>query len=180
MQRAAPLIKPAVSAVLAALALALAPISWFAWGPTKAFPGQHFVNAIAGVTVGPAWAAVIAIVVGTLRISLGQGTIFAYPGGIPGGVVVGLFYLALRRRLRRPLAIAIASLTEPLGTVLIGASLSWYLVDPLVNAGLRAKFLSLLPFYAGWALSSVSGCILAMFVLTALEARGVLRALSLG
>jgi len=173
-------VKPALSAVLAALALVLSPVSWFAWGPTRAFPGQHFINALAGVTVGPLWAIAIAVIVGTLRISLGLGTVFAYPGGIPGGVVVGLVYALLKRRLGRARAMALAALSEPLGTVLIGATTSWYLVDPLINAGLRTRFLSLLPFYAGWALSSISGSVLAMLVLTALEARGVLRALSLG
>lgn len=44
--------------VFTGLGMALAPLS-FPVGPTRAFPGQHFVNGIAGVVIGP-WALVVA------------------------------------------------------------------------------------------------------------------------
>lgn len=171
--------KLAISAALSALALAVAPFSWFAWGPTKAFPGQHMVNGLAGVLVGPVWATLVAVVVGTLRIMLGVGTVFAYPGGVPGAAVVGLAYALLRKAGKRGAAAAVAAaLTEPLGTVLVGGALAWYLFDPLFAGGsAHAKFGSILWFLAGWALSSVTGSALAAAILSALGRAGVLRLL---
>lgn len=132
--------KVALSSVLSALALVIAPFSWFAWGPTKAFPGQHFVNALAGVLVGPLWAAFIAAVVG------------------------------------RRVALAAAALTEPVGTVLISGTLAWYVFDPFFAGGAaQAKFGALLWLYLGWALSSVTGCVLGAICLLALDKSGALR-----
>ncbi|MFN3621855.1 MAG: energy coupling factor transporter S component ThiW, partial [Nitrososphaerales archaeon] len=61
-------------------------------GPTKVFPFQHMINGILGVALGPWYAAVAALATGLLRISIGTGTIFALPGGIPGALVVGIVY----------------------------------------------------------------------------------------
>ncbi len=170
-------VKLALSSVLVAVAVALSPLH-FVWGPTKAYPAQHMVNAVAGVALGPLWAALIATVVGTIRISLGTGTIFAYPGGIPGGVVVGLVYrLAARLLKRRRPAILVASLSEPLGTVLIGGTFSWYMLDPVLGGSMHAKFGAIAWFLSGWALSSVTGCVLGALILLALDRVGLLDAL---
>ncbi|MFH7836047.1 MAG: energy coupling factor transporter S component ThiW, partial [Candidatus Aenigmatarchaeota archaeon] len=105
--------KLTLSSILSVLALIISPFSWFAWGPTKAFPGQHLVNVIAGIILGPAYAIFIATIVGTIRVMFGIGTLFAYPGGIPGGFIVGLSYKFLRKIITKRKAIIIASLTEP-------------------------------------------------------------------
>ncbi|MGQ9596139.1 MAG: energy coupling factor transporter S component ThiW [Thermoproteota archaeon] len=164
-----------LSSLLAALALAISPVTWFAWGPTRAFPGQHLVNILAGIMVGPLWASMSAVIVGTLRIMLGVGTIFAYPGGIPGGLMVGLVHKFLRGKVGRRKAILLASFSEPIGTVLIGGTLSWYMLDPLLGTGLQTRFGALLPFYLGWALSSVSGSIIGTISVLALDSLGALR-----
>jgi predicted membrane protein len=88
--------KLVLSSMLVALVVALSPI-YFVWGPTKALPWQHIVNVIAGIVLGPLWAAAVAFLAGTIRIVLGTGTIFAYPGGIPSGLVVGLTYSLLSK-----------------------------------------------------------------------------------
>jgi energy coupling factor transporter S component ThiW len=167
--------KLVLTSLLAALALAISPVAWFTWGPTKAFPGQHTVNVLAGVMVGPLWASVSALLVGTLRIMLGVGTVFAYPGGIPGGFLVGLFYRFFKRRIGSRKAILIASLGEPLGTVLVGGTLSWYVIDPFLGTGLYSRFETLFVFYSGWALSSVSGCIIGIALSLTLEKLGILK-----
>jgi len=167
--------KLTLSSILSVLALIISPFAWFAWGPTKAFPGQHFVNAIAGIILGPTWAVFIATIVGTIRIMLGIGTIFAYPGGIPGGFIVGLSYKFLRKLTTKRKAIMIASLTEPIGTVLIGGTISWYIFDPLLGGILYSKFLSLLPFYFGWIISSITGCLLGMIIVLTLDKIGILK-----
>lgn len=164
-----------LSSLLSALALAISPVAWFAWGPTRAFPGQHLVNVLAGIMVGPLWASMGAIIVGTLRIMLGVGTIFAYPGGIPGGILVGLMYKLLRRKVNKRKTILLASLGEPVGTVLIGGTLSWYMLDPLLGTGLQIRFGTLFPFYLGWALSSVSGSIIGTLLVLALDRLEVLK-----
>ncbi|MEM2929141.1 MAG: energy coupling factor transporter S component ThiW [Nitrososphaerota archaeon] len=167
--------KLTLSSILSVLALIISPFSWFAWGPTKAFPGQHLVNVIAGIILGPAYAIFIATIVGTIRIMLGIGTLFAYPGGIPGGLIVGLSYKFLRKIITKRKAIIIASLTEPIGTVLIGGTISWYIFDPLLGSILYSKFLSLLPFYFGWILSSISGCLLGMIITLTLDKIGIIK-----
>ncbi|QOJ79806.1 energy coupling factor transporter S component ThiW [Infirmifilum lucidum] len=170
-------VKLALSSVLVAVAVVLSPL-YFVWGPTKAYPAQHMVNSVAGVILGPLWAALIAAVVGTIRISLGTGTIFAYPGGIPGGIVVGLVYrLATRLIKKRRLAILAASLSEPLGTILVGGTFSWYILDPLLGGSMHAKFGAIVWFLSGWALSSVTGCVLGALCLLALDKTGLLNVL---
>lgn len=164
-----------LSALLSALALAVSPVAWFQWGPTKAFPGQHMVNVLAGIMVGPILASLCAIIVGTLRIMLGVGTVFAYPGGIPGGLMVGILYILFKKKFRSRRVIVLASLGEPVGTVLLGGTISWYIVDPFFGSVLHSRFGALLPFYLGWALSSISGWAIGTVLVLALDRMGILR-----
>jgi energy coupling factor transporter S component ThiW len=167
--------KLVLSALFSALALAVSPVAWFQWGPTKAFPGQHMVNVLAGVILGPFWASLCAIIVGTIRIMYGVGTVFAYPGGIPGGLMVGLLYALLKKKAKSSKAVVFASLGEPIGTVIIGGTLSWYVVDPFFGNILYSRFGSLLLLYLGWALSSMSGMAVGLMLLLALDKVGVLK-----
>jgi energy coupling factor transporter S component ThiW len=161
--------KLVLSSTLVALVVALSPI-YFVWGPTKALPWQHMVNVIAGIVLGPLWAAAVAFLAGTIRIVLGTGTIFAYPGGIPGGLVVGLTYSLLSKiSKRRKAVLAISSLTEPLGTCGLGGTITWYLLDPLLGGVFRAKFGVFLYFAAGWLASSVIGAALGLLIVLSLE-----------
>ncbi|MEM3891187.1 MAG: energy coupling factor transporter S component ThiW [Nitrososphaerales archaeon] len=148
-------------------------------GPTKVFPFQHMINGILGVILGPWYAAVAALVIGVLRISIGTGTIFALPGGIPGAIVVGILYRYMSKSRWVPL-------TEPLGTG-IGALVSAFIVAPIIHAppipaaawawlGLTAQWQLFLAAF--WA-SSVPGAILGFIVVLALEKRGLLAKLTL-
>lgn len=134
-------------------------------GPTRVFPFQHMINALAGVVLGPAYAAFIALAIGVLRISAGTGTVFALTGGIPGAIVVGLVYHYLYRH-------DTATFTEPIGTAL-GALLSALLVSPVMGnpplpsfLGLDAQWLLFLIFF--W-MSSVPGAILGYIVVKILR-----------
>jgi energy coupling factor transporter S component ThiW len=125
-------------------------------GPTRVFPFQHMINAVAGVVIGPGYAAFIAFSIGILRISAGTGTIFALTGGIPGAIVVGLVYKYLLRR-------DTASFSEPAGTAL-GALLSALLISPLLAypplppfMGIDLQWLLYVVFF--W-MSSIPGAIL--------------------
>ncbi|MEM3712422.1 MAG: energy coupling factor transporter S component ThiW [Thermoproteota archaeon] len=175
MIRSKSLRRPVLSALLSALALVVSPVAWFQWGPTKAFPGQHMVNVLAGIMVGPLWASLCAMIVGTLRIMLGVGTVFAYPGGIPGGLIVGILYVLFKKKFGSRSAIVLASLGEPVGTVLVGGTISWYIVDPFFGSVLHSRFGALLPFYLGWALSSISGWAIGIVLVLALDRIGILK-----
>jgi len=98
----------------------------FPIGPTKVYPLQHTINAVAGIMIGPWFGMIASTLAGLIRLMLGTGTVFALPGGIPGVLVVGVVYHYIWRR-------DWAGLLEPIGTVFIGATLSAYLVAPWVG-----------------------------------------------
>lgn len=158
----------ALAILLIALGVVIAPFLWFPVLASKAFPGQHMINAIAGVLLGPLWAAVIALCIGMIRMSLGVGTIFSIPGGIPGGIVVGVVYWILDRvgvKHRE-----LASLTEPIGTVLIGGTLAVYVFAPLIG-----REMLLIPVWALWSLSCIPGAVIGLLILEALRVAGFTR-----
>ncbi len=162
--------KVVVVGVLSALGVIISPYFWFPVLASKAYPGQHMLNAVAGVLLGPWWASLIAIIVGTIRIMLGVGTIYAYPGGIPGAFVVGLVAQALKR-LAKGKWVELAAFTEPVGTVLIGATISVYIFAPALGHAKMAW--ALIPVWFSWSLSSVPGCVIGYLVLMSLKKVGI-------
>ena len=130
-------------------------------GGAKVFPFQHAINVVAGVLLGPWWAAGSALVTATLRVSLGTGSLFAFPGSPFGAIAVGLAYRFLRRDE--------AAFFEPVGTVLIGATLAALLVSPFL--GVPG---GLIPLMTAFALSSIPGAILGYIALKALRKTGTL------
>lgn len=176
--------KIALASLLSALGLVISPL-WFEWLGSKAFPGQHFINVLSGVLLGPLWGAAVAVIIGSVRIALGMGTVFAYPGGIPGAVLVGLAYMALSRMTNTRARFA-AALAEPVGTVLIGGTIALAVVAPYVgpsigpaatmlkNVQTLGWFPALLILWGGWAISSVTGALAGFIFLTALDKYGVL------
>ncbi len=155
--------------VLSALGIVIAPYLWFPVFSSKAFPGQHMLNAISGVLLGPWWATLIALIVGTVRLSLGIGTIYAYPGGVPGALVVGLVAWLLKKIRYRH--VEIAALAEPIGTVIIGGTLSVYLFAPALGHWEMA--VAMLPIWGSWALSSIPGSLMGYLILQGLRKVGI-------
>ncbi len=154
--------KSALSVVLMAVAVVLSPF-YFPVGTTKCFPVQHMINAIAGVLLGPWYAASMALATGIIRNTLGLGTIYAFPGGIPGALVVGLFHKYMKH-------VDLAALTEPLGTVAIGATISALIVAPWQGHALTLSF-----FWIAFAVSSIPGSALGFVTLKALRRTGVVK-----
>ena len=150
----------ALSSVLSALTVVLSPL-YIPLGATKCFPAQHMMNAVAGVLLGPWYAAAMAVVTGTVRNALGLGTLYAYPGGVPGALVVGLAHRYLKET-------DLAALAEPLGTVAVGATLSAQLLAPTLGHSMTLYF-----FWAAFAASSVPGAALGYLVLKALRRLGL-------
>jgi len=157
--------KIVLSAILIALGVTISPFMYIPFLTAKAYPGQHMVNAIAGVLLGPLWAALIATVVGIIRNAMGVGTIYAFPGGISGGVVVGVFAHIIRKI--KPEIVYYAALSEPLGTVFIGGTLSVYMVAPLIG-DLKVSG-ALIPIWSLFALSSIPGSVMGFIVLKVLR-----------
>jgi len=148
-----------LAALFAALGVLLSSFAVPAGG-ARIFPVQHAINAVAGVLLGPWWAAGSALVTAALRVSLGTGSLFAFPGSPFGAIAVGLAYRLLRRDE--------AALFEPLGTVLVGATLGAVLISPFLGAAAGG----LLALMAAFALSSVPGAIIGYLVLKALRRAG--------
>ena len=129
-------------------------------GGARVFPFQHAINAVAGVLLGPWWAAGSALVTATLRVSLGTGSLFAFPGSPFGAIAVGLAYKLLRRDE--------AALFEPLGTVLVGATLGAVLISPFLGeagGGLVALMIA-------FAASSIPGAAIGYLLLKVLRRTG--------
>ncbi len=156
--------KAALGAVLTALTVSLSTF-YIPLGTTKCFPAQHMVNGVAGVLLGPWYAAVMAVATGTIRNMLDLGTLYAYPGGIPGALVVGLVHRYLLKD-------DWAALSEPVGTVAVGATLSALVLAPMQGHNLTLYF-----FWAAFAASSVPGAFLGYVVLKALRRLGLERML---
>jgi energy coupling factor transporter S component ThiW len=152
--------KLVLTSLFAALAVLLSGIH-LPIGPAKVFPFQHMVNAVAGVLVGPWYGALAALIAGILRNSLGTGTLFAFPGGIPGAIVVGLVYRWSGKDW--------AALTEPLGTGIIGVGLVVLLLGPLMGREFTFAF-----FFAAFMISSVPGSAIGYFLLKTLRKTRIL------
>ena len=174
--------KLALLAVFSALGVAIAPFAWFEFLGTKANPTQHMINALLGVLLGPFWAALAAVFIGIIRNALGIGTFYAFPGGIPGGVVVGGIYWFLKHLKISEKTRLVSALTEPIGTVFIGAPLALFLVAPWMGTTNlldlmtgEGPLLAFLIFGAGWVLSCVPGSIMGFVILLLLNRVGISR-----
>lgn len=155
--------KIAMTAILAAIAVAISPFTSIPLGFATPNPTQHTVNAIAGVLLGPWYAVLMALVVALVRNILHTGTPLAFPGSVFGGLVVGLVYRYVLKK-------DFAALFEPLGTVLIGATVSAYIFGPLaLQAGLLAKVATVDVYMISFAASSIPGCILGFMILKVLR-----------
>jgi len=148
----------ALAALFAALGVVLASFS-VPVGGARIAPFQHTINAVAGVALGPWWAALSALVTATLRVSLGTGSPFAFVGSPFGAVAVGLAWRLLQRDR--------AALFEPLGTVLVGAPLGAVLISPLLEGAGGLLALAIL-----FAVSSVPGAAAGYLLLKALRRVG--------
>jgi energy coupling factor transporter S component ThiW len=127
------------------------------------------INALVGIMLGPLYAIVVAFGIGTLRLAAGTGTLFAYPGGMPGGFVVGILYWYVWRHDE-------CALSEPIGTGL-GGILSALAFAPSIGA---KPLPSILGLTAQWELyviffwfASIPGSIIGYILVKTLRRIGV-------
>ena len=150
-----------LAGLFAAMAVLLSGVH-FPVGPIKAFPFQHMINIVAGIMIGPWYAATSALIAGIIRNAIGTGTIFAFPGGIPGAIVVGLVFRWVRRDW--------AALMEPVGTGLIGVPLTVFLLGPILG-----KEFAFALFFPAFMASSIPGSVIGYLLLKVLRRTNVLK-----
>ncbi|MBU7010900.1 MAG: energy coupling factor transporter S component ThiW [Theionarchaea archaeon] len=137
-------------AIFGALGAALGWIS-IPVGPTKIFPLQHTINAIAGILIGP-WAVVSALIAAIVRFSTGMGTIYAFPGSPFGALVVAVIFKVTKKDF--------SALFEPVGTVFVGGTLSGLLMAPFISANAPTVWF----FWTAFAASCIPGAALGYFI----------------
>jgi energy-coupling factor transport system ATP-binding protein len=151
-----------LAAVLTALAVVLSFFFSLPVGIAKIMPGQHMINVIAGVLLGPVYATAIAAASALIRNLLGTGTPLAFPGGMIGALLAGLAYRYLR-------STTAAAAGELIGTGILGALVSAWLVAPLV----MHKTMAVLTLVVSFSLSSLVGAVLGVAALRVLKKAGI-------
>jgi energy coupling factor transporter S component ThiW len=141
------------AAILVAMAVALSPF-FIPVGISKCYPAQHMINVVAAVVLGPAYAVMIAFLAALIRNIFGLGTLLAFPGGMIGALLAGLAYRAFRNTWA-------AGLGEVLGTGVIGALASAWLVGPV----LLGRSIAVGTLIAAFSLSSLGGAIVGLLAL---------------
>jgi len=155
----------ATTAIFIAVGVVLSLLNPFAFveilGGPKVFPMAHFINGITGVLIGISFASITSLGIAIFRYPIGIGSIHAFHGGISGALVVGLASYIMRKK--KPNYIEYAALTEPIGTVFIGATIA-----SIVTPG--AHFLW---WWVVFASASIPGSILGFLMLKLLKRQGV-------
>ena len=144
--------KVVLSGILIAIATVLGTFSIPVLG-AKASPVQHFVNVIAGITLGPVYGVACAFVAALLRNILGTGSLLAFPGSMVGVFLAALLYKKFKK-------IELAVIGEVIGTGIIGALLAYPVATVLLGKEV-ALFVYVIPF----SLSSIIGSIIAYIIL---------------
>ncbi len=147
--------------MLVAIGVAISPFTSIPIGIAKINPSQHFVNVISAILLGPWWATGIALIIGILRNALGTGTLLAFPGGMVGAFLAGYVYRYTRN-------IYLGALGEVVGTGIIGAMLSAWIVAPV----LMEKKMALVALIISFSGSTLLGSIIGIFALRLLERAG--------
>ncbi|MDC3420892.1 energy coupling factor transporter S component ThiW [Aquibacillus koreensis] len=144
-------------AVFVSIAIIGSTYLWFPAGIAKAFPVQHAVNVMAAVILGPIPAVIIAFVTGLIRNLLGLGSLLAFPGGMIGALLAGYLYRFTKKK-------TMAVTGEIIGTGVIASLLAVPYANLLMDTSYGALF-----FVPGFLVSSVTGALIGVFVLSRIE-----------
>ncbi|ARI75820.1 energy coupling factor transporter S component ThiW [Halobacillus mangrovi] len=141
-------------AVFVAIGTLGSQLLWFPAGIAKAYPVQHAVNVMAAVVLGSVPAVVIAFTIGLLRVLLGLGTLLAFPGGMIGAFLAGVFYKFFRKKI-------FAVVGEVIGTGVIGALFAVPYARVLMGSPAGA-----FAFLPSFLVSSIAGAMIGWVVVT--------------
>ncbi|WP_102694269.1 energy coupling factor transporter S component ThiW [Rummeliibacillus pycnus] len=145
------------TAIIAAITTVSSNVIYIPLGFVKIFPIQHFANVLSAVLLGPWYAILQAFISSTLRIMMGTGTVFAYPGSMIGALLASILYAKTKR-------IEFAGLGEVFGTGILGA-IATYPIAVLV-LGQEATLFGLVPAFA---ISSFTGALMGYSLLKILS-----------
>lgn len=134
-------------------------------GVSKVFPVQHFINVLAGITLGPLYAVCMAFVTSLLRVSMGTGSFLAFPGSMCGATLCGLLFKYTKK-------LSFAFLGEICGTGIFGALLA-YPIAVLFLSSKAAFYGFVIPF----GLSSTVGATISLVLIMSLKKTGILKKL---
>lgn len=169
-------LKIATTAIFAAIGYILSFLNPFAYIPIGGIminPYAHLINAIAGVLLGPVYAVICATIIAILRFSTGIGSPLAFPGGISGALIVGLTRNLLIKLNSKH--VHFAGLSEPIGTIFIGAPLSNLLMQGLIAIG-DPTFAAVKPvvvLMGIFAASCIVGAIIGWLLLIVMQKAGI-------
>jgi energy coupling factor transporter S component ThiW len=152
-----------IMAVFIAVGTISAQLIWFPAGVARAYPVQHAINVMAAVTLGPGPAVVIAFMISLLRNMLGLGTLLAFPGAMVGAFLAGFLYKKTERK-------SLAAIGEGVGSGVIGALFA--VPFAAVFMGTAAGAFAFVPPFL---VSSVSGSILGLLVVSKINSRNILQ-----
>jgi len=123
----------------------------------KCFPVQHAVNIIAGMLLGPWYAAGAAFVTSLIRVLTGMGTLLAFPGSMIGAFLCGFLFMNTKK-------IFLAYLGEVIGTGVLGAMAAYP-----IAAFILSKEAALFGFVVPFIVSSFGGATISLIVILALH-----------
>jgi len=151
-------------AVFVAIGTLGSQLIWFPAGVAKAYPVQHAINVMAAITLGTGPAVIIAFIIGLLRNLLGLGSLLAFPGGMIGAFLAGVFYHYIGKKY-------VAAIGEIIGTGVIGALFSVPFAKILMGTTFGALF-----FIPPFLVSSITGAIIGVFIVSRVKTDQFLKA----
>lgn len=151
-----------ITGVLVAINVVLGAIITIPLGPIRAAPVQHLINVVGAVVTGP-WVIMQAFISSTIRIMMGTGTPFAYPGSMIGALLAWLMYRKFKK-------LNLSAAGEVIGTGIVGSLATYPLILVL---GLDTGFFwALAPAFLA---SSLIGAAASWLMLHQLEKRELLK-----
>ena len=159
--------KLALAGMFCALAVVGSVFSFPIFG-SKCAPGQHMVNILCAVLLGPYYGVGVAFVASLLRNLLGLGSLMAFPGSMFGALLCGLTYHKAKQLL--PTLVA-----EVFGTSILGGLCAYPVAILLMgkSAGDIAFYAYIIPFLV----STAGGAVIAGVLLFSLQRSGALRSM---
>ena len=124
----------------------------------KCAPGQHMVNVLGAVLLGPGYAVGMAFAAALIRNLLGLGSLLAFPGSMIGALLCGVAY-----KLCPKLPAAYAG--EVFGTGILGGLASYPIAAVLMGNTKAALF----TFVPSFLISTAVGAAISVLVLSALK-----------
>lgn len=153
--------KITITAIFIALGVLLSPFS-IPLGVAKIFPAQHMINVLLAIFLGWRYSTSAAFCISSLRITLGMGTILAYPGSMIGAFLSGYLY-------KKTHSIAAALLGEIFGTGVLGGFVSYPVALFVLDSHAVAWY-----FVLAFLPSTITGSILAYMVYKLLESTKII------